>query len=290
MESQLEDGSAHEWAERWMVTRSDAHAQRRKKAFRDRLAKADKKLNDLKSKKKESAAEFLARAEKIVKYHKVDDAISLKIKKSITHKKKYKKQGRPGPDTPYEMVKIRNLTLSIQHNDAVIDQYLSLAGWRIYVTNISADRMSLNQSTQYYRNEWLVERGFHRFKKGSLPALPLFLRLPERIKGLMMLLTVALQALTLIEYVSRRELENNEETISGLVPGNPKMKTKRPTAERLLSQFDNIHLLIQENETRVKGFVIEKLNALQCRILSLLNLPVDIFDLSFAEPKIKNSS
>ncbi|MDL1980414.1 MAG: transposase, partial [Deltaproteobacteria bacterium] len=83
MESQLEDGSAHEWAERWMVTRSDAHAQRRKKAFRDRLAKADKKLNDLKSKKKESAAEFLARAEKIVKYHKVDDAISLKIKKSI---------------------------------------------------------------------------------------------------------------------------------------------------------------------------------------------------------------
>lgn len=106
----------------------------------------------------------------------------------------------------------------------------------------------------------------------------------------MMLLTVALQALTLIEYVSRRELENNEETISGLVPGNPKMKTKRPTAERLLSQFDNIHLLIEENETRVKGFIIEKLNTLQCRILSLLNLPVDIFDLSFAEPKIKNSS
>ena len=182
------------------------------------------------------------------------------------------------------------MTLSIQHNETVIDQYLSLAGWRIYVTNISADRMSLNQSTQYYRNEWLVERGFHRFKKGSLPALPLFLRLPERIKGLMMLLTVALQALTLIEYVSRRELENNEETISGLVPGNPKMKTKRPTAERLLSQFDNIYLLIEENETRVKGFIIEKLNTLQCRILSLLNLPVDIFDLSFAEPKIKNSS
>ena len=246
------------------------HAKLQKKAFRDRLAKADKKLNDLKSKKKESAAEFLARADKILKYYKVKDVISLEIKEFITHKKKYKGRGRPGPDTPYEIVETQNLTLSIQHNETVIDQYLSLAGWRIYVTNTSTDRMSLNQSTQYYRNEWLVERGFHRFKKGSLPALPLFLRLPERIKGLMMLLTVALQALTLIEYVSRRELENNEETISGLVPGNPKMKTKRPTAEQLLSQFDNIHLLIEENETRVKGFIIEKLNTLQCRI-SLLS-------------------
>jgi transposase len=47
--------------------------------------------------------------------------------------------------------------------------------------------MTLNQSTQYYRDEWLVERGFHRFKKGYIPALPL----SERIKGL--LLTIALQ-------------------------------------------------------------------------------------------------
>jgi transposase len=43
----------------------------------------------------------------------------------------------------------------------------------------------------YYRDEWLVEHGFRRFKKGSLPALPLFLRLDERIRGLMLLLMVA---------------------------------------------------------------------------------------------------
>jgi len=36
----------------------------------------------------------------------------------------------------------------------------------------------------------LVEHGFHRFKKGSLPALPLFLHLDERIQGLMLLLEV----------------------------------------------------------------------------------------------------
>jgi len=193
-------------------------------------------------------------------------------------------------NTPYTMTKTQNLRLSVQHNEDLIDQYLALAGWRIYVTNTSSDRMSLNQSTQYYRNEWLVERGFHRFKNGSIRALPLFLRLPNRIKGLMMLLTIALQVLTLIEYVSRRELENSNETISGLVPGNPKMKTKRPTAERLLSQFDNIHLLIEEDETEVTCALVETLKPLQRLILSLLQIPANIYSLTYAKPKFKDSS
>lgn len=290
METKLEDGINYKWAERWMVTRSDSHAQRRKKAFKDRLKKADDKLNSLKPKKEESAKQFLARAQKILKEKKVEEAISLEVKKSITKMKKYKGRGRPGPNTPYTTIKIRDLKLSIQHNEAEIDQCLSLAGWRIYVTNTSSDRMSLNQSTQYYRNEWSVERGFHRFKNGSLPALPLFIRLPDRIKGLMMLLTVALQVLTLIEHVSRRELESKDDTIAGLVPGNPKMKTKRPTAERLLSQFDNLHMLIEDTGTQLKGYSIEKLNTLQYNILALLNIPADLYDLNFTKPKFKNSS
>ncbi len=57
----------------------------------------------------------------------------------------------------------------------------------------------------------------------------------------MLLLAVALQVLTSIEFVVRKELEQTGESISGLVPGNPKMKTKRLTAERLLAQFDNLH-------------------------------------------------
>jgi hypothetical protein len=61
----------------------------------------------------------------------------------------------------------------------------------------------------------------------------------------MLLLTIALQVLTLMAFVSRKELAKNDESISGLVPGNPKMKTTRPTAERLLSQFDNRHLLVE---------------------------------------------
>ncbi|MDM8544811.1 hypothetical protein QUF90_27405 [Desulfococcaceae bacterium HSG9] len=135
-----------------------------------------------------------------------------------------------------------------------------------------------------------MERGFHRFKKGSIPALPLFIRLLERIKGLMLLLTIALQVLTSIEFVVRKELEGAGESISGLVPGNPKMKTNRPTAERLLSKFENIHLLIHTNGTKAAGAVVESLTPLQKRILSLLKLPKKIYDLDFVNPKIINST
>jgi transposase len=145
--------------------------------------------------------------------------------------------------------------------------------------------MTLNQSSQYYRDEWLVERGFHRFKKGHISALPLFLRIPERIKGLMLLLTIALQVLTLMEFVSRKELSKRDETISGLVPGNPKMKTRRPTAERLLSQFDNLHLLIEKKGEKITAVLVEDLTDLQKQILSILQLPEIIYSLSFNRGK-----
>ncbi|MFO7646120.1 MAG: transposase, partial [Desulfosarcina sp.] len=107
--------------------------------------------------------------------------------------------------------------------------------------------------------------------------------------GLMMMLTIALQVLTLMELVSRRQLSKSGESISGLVPGNPKMKTTHPTAERLLSQFDNLHLLIQNQGKKISAVMVEGLTTLQQKILSILQLPEEIYNLSFKHGK-KNSA
>ena len=279
MQAQLENGALHQWQERWMVTCSHAHAQRQKKSFQNRLDKAEDKLSKLKPRAKDTVDSFRSKAEKILRAYNVGDYLGLEVNESITTQKKYTSRGRPSRKTPFKMVDIRSLTLVVHRDEEAIDQFRLLAGWRIFVTN--AAEMTLNQSTHYYRDEWLVERGFHRFKRGHLPVLPLFLRLPERIKGLMLLLTIALQVLTLMEFVSRKELAKKDETISGLVPGNPKMKTSRPTAERLLSQFNNIHLLIEEKGEKFSGVMVEGLTFLQKQILSILQLPEKIYDLSF---------
>jgi transposase len=39
---------------------------------------------------------------------------------------------------------------------------MQLAGWRIYVTNVAAVKMSQEQAVAYYRDQWTAERGYHR--------------------------------------------------------------------------------------------------------------------------------
>jgi transposase len=110
--------------------------------------------------------------------------------------------------------------------------------------------------------------------------LPLLIRVPERIIGLLLVLLLALQVLTLLEMVARRTLAERAEEIAGLVPGNRKMKTARPTAERLLAAFSNLHLLVQRTGDQVQTHLVEELSPLQRAILELLHLDPSCYDLT----------
>ncbi len=161
----------------------------------------------------------------------------------------------------------------IRNSDSQLD--FSIAGWRIHVTNVPAADLSLTPAIDYYRDEYLVEQGMHRFKHGCLPLLPLFLQLAPRIRGLMLLLFIALQALTLMEFVAQQALAQQHQTLSGLVPGNPKMQPAHPSAERLLAHFSGLHWL----EDDLHASIVEALNPLQKRILHLLGVPASIYQL-----------
>lgn len=272
----------HSWKERWLIVQSYAHAARQNKALMGRIKKAKNTLTKFKPKKDESLDSFRERAEQVVKKYGVEGIIEIEVKEIINHQKRYTKRGRPNPNTPYKLISSRQLELDFETNQSIIEEHQALAGWRIYVTNTSHETMTLEQSVRYYRDEWLVERSFHRFKKGNLPVLPLFLRLPERIKGLMLLLVVALQVFTLMEFVIRRELAQQEETLAGLVPGNPSIRTARPTAERIINQFNHLHLIIINTGKRIRGHLLETLTPLQQHILELLRIPLNIYEnLSF---------
>jgi len=101
----------------------------------------------------------------------------------------------------------------------------------------------------------------------------------------MMLLSIALTVLTLIEFVIQRELKTNSETLSGLVPGNPKMKTTRPTTERIINKFSKLHVVITQTGKFLQVLLVETLTPLQQRILELLKVPIEIYEsLSFNLP------
>ena len=291
LSAQTEDGHTHSWKEQWFVVQCHTYAGTQKKACLSRLEKAEAELERLKPKKNESAEQFRQRAEKILQHRKCKDLFHLHLQETITRKEKYVGRGRPKADSPRTSVEIREISFQFRRNTAAIDETLALAGRRIDVSNAAPHVTTMDQSIGYYREERLVERGFHRFKQGSLPTLPLYIRLPERIKGLMLLLTLALQAVTLIEFVARRNLAASQnKTISGLVPGNPKMKTARPTTERLLAPFEGLHLLIEQTPQRIRLRLVEDLNPLLTTILSLLELSPKIYDLSATLPKFNDYS
>jgi transposase len=284
----LADGTQYIWSERWLVLKSRDHARRQREALRSRLIKAVDRLNRMRAKSDETTADFQGRAEQVIGQFGVEGLLTVTANETITQKKRYLRPGRPTADSPYKLIEQRKLQLHVAYNLSAIREAMRLAGWRIYVTNVPAAKMSQEQAVAYYRDQWTAERGYHRFKNGSLPALPIFLRIEAHIRGLMLLLMIALQALTLLEFVARRALAEQEESIAGLVPGNPQIETPRPTGERILAQFDHLHLLIEETETEIVGHLVEPLTPLQRQLLALLNIPESVYDLNFSQAKSTN--
>jgi transposase len=165
--------------------------------------------------------------------------------------------------------------LQFERQPDAIAQAEQLAGCRIYVTNLQHPQLTLSQAMAYYREQWQLEHGFHRFKQGQLPALPIFLANEDRIIGLMFLLTIALRCFTLLEFQVRRALQRLQTPLLGLYAGNPKRKTERPSAEQLLKAFVGITLYHHRDATTE----ISPLNTLQRRILSLMKFPETIYAL-----------
>ena len=149
--------------------------------------------------------------------------------------------------------------------------------WRLYVTNTNKEQLSLTEAVSADQEQWQPERGFHRFKKGRLSALPIYFRDEDKIKGLMFLLTIALRVFTLMEFVVRRQLRQSQSSLAGLYDGNPKRSTDRPTAEQMLKALRNLTLYIErDGKTEISC-----LNEVQQQILRLMNIPESIYTTDF---------
>ena len=90
------------------------------------------------------------------------------------------------------------------------------------------------------------------------------------------LLSIAVCFLTLIEFVGRRQLKQNQEQLVGLIANNPKQGIDNPTTERLLKTFDDVTLTIVRSPGQIIRLVTP-LSALQTRILELLGLSPGVY-------------
>ena len=262
-----------QWLERYLVVRSDALAQRQQKGLHQRLDKAEQALSKLAAKPHQDHCALQSKVQSILKRYRVTDYWVTEIDTEMVTR--YAGPGRPSIKHKNRTIMSTQFFLKFKRQSDAISQAEQLAGWRIYVTNVAMEQLSLAQAVVYYRDQWQLEHGFHRFKQGQLPALPIYLTNEDRIIGLMFLLTIALRCFTLIEFQVRRELQTQQVEIAGLYAGNPKRQTQRPTTEQLLTAFRGITLYHHRDDTSE----ITPLNDLQRHILALMNLPETIYAL-----------
>ncbi len=272
------DGKVQEWTERVFVVRSETYQRILEKGLEGRLQRATAKLLALtpapgrgKRQIRDESA-LLTAAEAILKDHDVEGLLTYAFERQEKHQIKYIGRGRGGPDRPtQEIVTVRyQITAVVRQEDAIVTLQQTF-GWRAYVTNAPAEQLTLEQVVLTYRDQWIVERGFHRLKGAPLSLTPLFVQRDDQVVGLTNLLSIAVRILTLIEFVVRRKLKDKQEKLVGLLPQNPKKGIDNPTTERLLKVFNDITLTIVHLPDKTIRH-LTPLTHLQTQILTLLNL------------------
>lgn len=260
------------WDERVLVLQSTKLAASQRKGLAQRLARAEAALQKLQVKTDDDLDSLIEKTQAILKQYNVSPYLEVTWTAQVTEHKRYLKRGRHGPNSPFEMVEMTTWARTITRQEAAIEEFNTLAGWRLYVTNAPPHRLDTTGIVTCYLGQWQPERGFHRLKNAAMAVLPLLLRSDERIRGLLLLLVIALRAFTLFEFVARRSLAQQSEPLCGLYAGNPKRATRRPTAERLLKAFDNLTLYRLADGDGIR-YEVTPLSALQKRILGLVGIP-----------------
>jgi transposase len=276
-------GEVKQWTERVLVVRSENYRRVLQEGLKNRLERASEALLALtpapgRGKRQiQDETELVAAAEAVLKAHDVEGLLDYTFERQEKRKTKYLGRGRGSLDRPkQEIVSIRYQVTAIVRQEEAIAALQKTFGWRAYVTDAPAEQLTLEQAVLTYREEWLIERGFHRLKGVPLSLNPLFVKRDDQVVGLTNLLSLAVRLLTLIEFIVRRKLKQNQEKLVGLIENNPKKGIDNPTTERLLKMFDNITLTV----VQLSGQNIRHLPALtpvQIRILELLGLSADVY-------------
>ena len=281
--SDAEQEQTMEWTEQVFVVRSENYRKSQLNGLEGRLQRATAKLLALtpppaRGKRQiQEEVELVNVATAILKAHNVEDFLTYTFERQEKCETKYIGRGRGNANRPTrEIVYVRYQILTVIRQETALAAHQKTLGWRVYVSDAPATQLNLKQAVLTYRDEWIIEHGFHRLKGAPLSLDPLFVKNDDQVVGLTNLLSLAVRMLTLIEFVVRCNLKQNNEKLTGLIENNPKKGIDNPTTERLLKTFDEITLTTVHLPDRILQH-ITPLTTLQTRILELLGLSAAVY-------------
>jgi len=272
-----------DWEERLLVIRSHSYTKTMQQGLDRRLGKAETALNKLtpaRSRGKrqiKNEASLLSAIEQLEQKYRVGGLFRYTYHQEVKeeHIRAYKEK-------PVRTERQVRYQLTVSRNQAAIAQAEFKAGWRIYATNASAERLSLTEALLAYRDQYLEENIFRRLQGKFLSITPVYVQRDDHARGLFHLLTCGSRLLALGDYQAKQALakEGPDAELTGVYHGNPNRGTARPTTERMLQAFEHINLLLIPAEMSTEGQAacfVTQLSPVQERILMLLGLPTSLY-------------
>lgn len=237
--------------QRWAVVFSEHAYQREIKTFINRVQKIEERQtkilwhlgNKIFQCEKDAKITLEAFAKKLI-YHQV----SATIEPTLQHKSK----GRPGKDVQPNIVGYKiNGTLS--KNTEKIDLLKNTCGRFLLATNqLDRDALPDVDMLSEYKGQSKTESGFKFLKDNSFEVSSIFLKKPERIAALMMVMTLTLMVYAIAQHDLRHALKIAQDTI----PNQLKKETANPSMKWVYRLFFGVHLVTLRLQDKTQEIVI----------------------------------
>jgi len=181
-------------------------------------------------------------------------------------------KGRPKADGTQKIAAITySLALEVERDESAIARAEQKAGCFVLISNTLREEPRAEDSRQLlftYKDQGYVERNFG-FLKDDAIVNSLFLKSPERIESLGLVLVLSLLVWRLMERTMRLSLKQTGSTILGW----DKRQTSRPTSFMMTTYFPAV-LVLQTPKGRILG---RPLDQVQLNYLGILRLSPAIF-------------
>jgi transposase len=240
--------------QRWLIIESEE----RKKSS---LKQVDKQVEKQKERaevglRKLSRQEFACQPDAKIAVEKLSNSWKYHQIKEIeyTEKPEHKKAGRPSKLTEINQIKYQ-IKGQIETRMEVIELEKIKAGRFILATNIlDKNELSNQQVLLEYKAQQSNERGFRFLKDPLFFTSSVFVKSPERVEAIAMIMGLCLLVYNLAQRKLRQALFTSEASIRNQV----KRLTNKPTMRWVFQIFQSVHLLLINGQKQMSNLTEER--------------------------------
>jgi transposase len=233
--------------QRWLVVQSQERRESDLRKLTRKITKAESKaVQELKKLSQEEfaceadAIKTLSKLSKQFKYHQINEILVTQVKSKTK-------------DSPQKIS--YQISATVSEDESKINTELLSAGRFIIATNVlDSKELSDDSMLSEYKAQQSCERGFGFLKDPLFFADSIFLKSPERIESLGMIMGLCLLVYTLAQRQIRNALKESKSTIKNQLG----KATNRPTLRWIFQCFQCIHLVEYNNEQHVSNWTPDR--------------------------------